>query len=208
MEAPASFESILAKIRAGDERALEYLLATHAVSMRRIAAGYIGSLLRSYVDADDLVQQVALILWNGFRGGKFHAASSQQLMTLIRVLLKRQAAKACRRFTQGMSATESHLSVGLADRCRIPTLDPAKKAEVQEQIEQLMEQAREDDRHMLDLLLLGHSIAAAARILQIEPSTLRKRLSRFRERAATAHVPSRGVRCDEKSEGRGPGRAS
>jgi DNA-directed RNA polymerase specialized sigma24 family protein len=189
---PTPFELLVERLRAGDERALEHLLASLAVHLRRTADSHIGSALRPHLDAEDLVQRVALILWNGIRNGKFEVGTSQQLMGLARVLLKRQAAKAVQQFKPAMDATaEFNLGATLVDQHLMPVGCPVREAEANEQIQQLMKRVNENDRRMLELLLLGHSIAAAARILEIEPATLRMRLSRLRVRVRTVHhVPA------------------
>lgn len=187
----SDFMQLVARIRGGDERALERLLAAAAIPMRRIAENLIGSQLRAHVDAEDLVQPVALILWHGLRSGKFEFATPQHLLGLARTLLKRQAAKAvqkCLQTTNPMAATvEGELARTVADQPVMPSTDPAKKAEANEQIQELMKRVNKDDRRMLQLLLLGHSIAAAARELKIEPAALRMRLSRLRIRVRRVH---------------------
>jgi DNA-directed RNA polymerase specialized sigma24 family protein len=180
------FQRLVDRIRAGDEHALEHLLASVAVHLRQIADRYIFSSLRPYVDAEDLVQRVALILWDGLRSGKFEVVTSRQLMGLARTLLKRQAAKAAQKFKPAMDAmnatAELDLNATLVDRCVMPVSCPAKKAEANEQIQQLMKRVSKDDRRMLKLLLLNHSIADTARLLKIQPATLRMRLIRLRIR--------------------------
>ena len=180
------FVRLIARIRAGDEHALERLLNAMAVSMRRMADRYIGSSLRPYVDSDDLVQRASLILWHGLRDGKFVVDSPNQLMALTRTLLRRQAAKAAQQFKpamDSMAATgEFDFGATLVDQRIAPVPCPVKKAETNEQVRQLMERVSTEDRRMLELLLEGHTIAAAARLLQIEPATLRMRLSRLRVR--------------------------
>jgi DNA-directed RNA polymerase specialized sigma24 family protein len=191
----SDFALTIARIRGGDERALERLLAAVAVPMRRMAEQYIGSPLRPHVDAEDLVQRVALILWHGLRDGKFEVAAPPQLLGLCRTLLRRQAAKAVQQFKPAINAmndtAEFAIGATLFDQPVMPASCPAKKAEANEQLQRLMERVNEDDRRMLELLLLNHSIAVTARLLKIEPATLRKRLSRLRVRVR--HRPNTSV---------------
>jgi len=186
MEKPSDFAHLVARIRDGDERALERLLAIIAPPMRRIAATFVGPALRSHVDADDLVQRAALILWHGLRAGKFEVSSPQQLMSLARTFLKRQAAKAVQKYQSAMTAMaatgEFDLGATMVEQSVMPVACPVKKAETSEQIQNLMTRVNADDRRMLELLLQGHTIAAAARELKIEPAALRMRLSRLRIR--------------------------
>ncbi len=202
---PTGFQMLVGRIRAGDERGLEQLLGSLSVHLRRMAEQYIGSSLRPHIDADDLVQPVTLILWNGLRDGKFEVTTPQKLMALSRTLLKRQAAKAVQQFKPAMAATvEGGLSATLPDQRIIQAADPAKEAEATEQIQKMMKHVSAGDRRMLELLLSGHSIAAAARLLKVEPSALRMRLSRLRVRVRTVHhirVQVRRVRRDGKATG-------
>lgn len=181
--ASSDFTRIIDRIRTGDERALEKLLAAIALPLRRMANRYIGSTMRPHLDADDLVQAVSLILWRGLSSGKFEIVSVRQLMSLAAVLMKRQAAKAVQRLKLSMMATlEGEMRITLADQPLHIGNSVVQKAERDDQIRQLMKRVNADDREMLELLLLGHSIAAAARLLRLEPATLRMRLSRLRVR--------------------------
>jgi DNA-directed RNA polymerase specialized sigma24 family protein len=76
---------------------------------------------------------------------------------------------------------EFNFNVTLVDIRAVPVC-PVKKVEVNEQLQSLMKRVSKDDRRMLKLLLIGHSIAAAARLLKVEPAALRMRLSRLRVR--------------------------
>jgi RNA polymerase sigma factor (sigma-70 family) len=200
---PSEFVQIIGRIRSGDERALERLLAAVTAALHRMADKYISSSLRPYVDAEDLVQRAALILWTGLRSGKFEVTTPQQLTSLARTLLRRQAARAVQRFKLDMAATvECDLGATLGDQRLMPAPGHTQKAEVNEQIHQLMKRVDDDDRRMLQLLLLGHSIAGAARILKVEPATLRMRLSRLRVRVHSVqhvHVQVRKVQVPEKA---------
>jgi RNA polymerase sigma factor (sigma-70 family) len=180
---PNDFVRLIERIRLGDESALEKLLTAVAVPLRRMANRLIGSSLRPHLDADDLVQAVSLILWRGLRSGKFEIVAVRQLMRLAAVLLKRQAAKAVQRIKPSMTATmEGDMQATLADQPLRSAQGVAQKAERDDQIRHLMKRVSDEDRAMLQLLLLGHSIAAAARLLDLEPATLRMRLSRLRVR--------------------------
>lgn len=204
MDKPSDFAQLVSRIRDGDERALERLLAIIAPPMRRIAAAYVGPALRSHVDADDLVQRAALILWHGLRSGKFEVSSPQHLLNLTRTLLKRQAARAVQKYQSAMNAMaatgEFNLGATMVEQSIMPAPSPAKKAETSEQIQNLMMRVNPDDRRMLELLLQGHTIAAAARELGIEPAALRMRLSRLRVRVRRVHrvrVEVKRVRRDD-----------
>jgi len=188
--APSDFTRLIDRIRIGDERALETLLTAVAVPLRRMADRLIGSSLRPHLDGEDLVQAVSLILWRGLQSGKFEIVAPRQLTRLAAVLLKRQAAKAVQKLKLSMSATiEGDLRVTLADQPIMAIQGVAQKAEREDQIRHLMRRVSPDDREMLQLLLLGHSIAASARLLQLEPATLRMRLSRLRVRLRKVHRP-------------------
>src|SRR5262249_16280295 len=142
----SEFIRLVARIRAGDERALECLLKALSVVLHRMADEYIGNALRPYVDGEDLVQRVALTLWTGLRQGKFVAATAQQLTALGRTLLKREAARTAQRFKADMAVTvEGNLNATLADHRLMPPRGPAEEAEATDQIHQIMKRANEDD---------------------------------------------------------------
>jgi DNA-directed RNA polymerase specialized sigma24 family protein len=185
-ETAAEFRRLIERIQGGDERALEKLLAAVANPLRRMADRLIGGSLRPHLDADDLVQRVSLILWRGLREGKFEVAGPQQMMGLAGILLKRQTAKAVQRLKPAIalsSTVDVDLNATVFDR---PLQDPAisvtEKAARDDQIRLLMKRVNDRDRRMLELLLMGHSIAGTARIIGVEPAALRMRLSRLRVR--------------------------
>jgi RNA polymerase sigma factor (sigma-70 family) len=183
MKSPSDFTQLIERIRQGDERALEKLLSAVASPLRRMADRLIGHSLRPHVDAEDLVQAVSLILWRGLQSGKFELAAPQQLIRLAATLLKRQAARAVQQHKLNLSATlEGDLRATWSDQPILANNMVVQKAEREDQIRHLMKRVNHDDRKMLELLLLGHSIAAAARLLDVEPATLRMRLSRLRVR--------------------------
>ena len=72
----------------------------------------------------------------------------------------------------------------------MPASGIAEKMERDDQVRQVMMRVSENDRRMLELLLLGHSVAATARTLGVEPATLRMRLSRLRVRIRKGRRPS------------------
>ncbi len=84
----ADFARLIERIRGGDERALEKLLAAFSHPLRRMADRLIGNPLRPHIDAEDLVQRVSMILWRGLRDGKLQVAGPQQLIRLAGTLHK------------------------------------------------------------------------------------------------------------------------
>lgn len=179
------FVRLIDRIRCGDERALEKLLAAVAIPLRRMADRLIGSSLRPHLDAEDLVQAVSLILWRGLQDGKFEVAGPRQLMRLSATLLKRQTARAVRRLKSALALTSSpdiNPGATLVDLPIFSVNYVTEQVERHDQIRHLMTRVDANDRRLLELMLLGHSIAAAARLLNVEPPTLRMRLSRLRVR--------------------------
>jgi hypothetical protein len=84
-----------------------------------------------------------------------------------------------------MAATvECDLGATLGDQRLLPAPGLTQKAEVNEQI---LKRVDDDHHRMLKLLLLGHNIAEAARILEVEPATFRMRLSRLRVRVHSVY---------------------
>ena len=162
------FSRLIERIKGGDERALEKLLAAFAIPLRRMADQLIGSPLRPHIDADDLVQGVSMILWRGLREGKFELGEPRQLMRLAGTLLRRQAARAVQRLksTLALGTTfEGSLASTISDRPMMPTNGVAEKAEREDQVRNLMKRVNDADRLMLEFLMQGHGIAGAARIL-------------------------------------------
>ncbi len=182
-ETSDDFDRLLGRLREGDEAALAALVERYAGVIRRTARGLLGPALRPHLDSVDIVQSVHRTLLIGLRRQQFEVSTPQQLVALATTLVRRKVARQWRRMRRRPTAHlgDSALADVLAE-ARGPQDDPARDAQVNDTVRELLAALDDTDRRLLELRLDGHSTAGAARELGLAPAFLRLRLSRLRKR--------------------------
>jgi RNA polymerase sigma factor (sigma-70 family) len=170
------FADLVARARSGDSAALTRLTEQYEPQIRRIAHRRLGKALRPYVDTMDLVQSVHFSLMLGLRNNKFAIACAEDLIGLAVKMVMRKVARRWQKVQREHEFLK--LQELLLLRCR-KTDDPARAAELADQIRLLLSQLDDFDRRLLQLYLEGHSTVEAARILECNPDVLRVRRSRL-----------------------------
>jgi len=188
LEGRQRFDALLARIKKGDERAMQILMEQYDANLQRMADRLIGKQIRRHVDPEDIVNPVKLQLWDGLRRGQFDLTGPEQLLALARTLLRRQVSRHCRSAKASPSATqEFSLDSTLADQPLMPASkepDPRSAAEHKDTFAHILAQIEPIDRSLLKLRSLGYATVDAARVMQVDPGFLRMRLLRLRERYA------------------------
>ena len=139
----------------------------------------------------DLVQSVHRTVFLGMKGNRFHFDSPGQFIALITTLVRRKTAKQWRkhRRQQRQSGSASGdfdpAEVLIASRA---DLHPGDEVAMRDQLHVILEQLDETDRRLVELRLEGYSTAEAARMLNLDPDSMRVRLSRLRKRLKQSSV--------------------
>jgi RNA polymerase sigma-70 factor (ECF subfamily) len=176
-------QNLLAQVREGGsagEQAMADILQRYNGAMRRMARRMIGPQIQSQVDSEDLMQSMVISLWQGLPAGKFDVASPKELMSLVKVLLRRKAARRWRRKQLEINATKDG---NLAEPAARAEDDPCQKVGVRDFVEHFLNQLSPGDRQMIKLRLGGLSTAEAAEHLGVDAAALRVRLARLRRRS-------------------------
>jgi RNA polymerase sigma-70 factor (ECF subfamily) len=173
---PPEFADLLERVKAGDALALSQLMNHYHAAFDRAARKLLGRALQPHLDSEDLVQSVAIILWQGLRDGNFEVENPEQLLALAKVLLQRRAARHWRRLKP---LADRATNGGVEDR---PVSETASwGADFDDAMERLLSQFSDIDRRLVELRFQGHSTAEAARLLNLDPGFLRVRLARLRQ---------------------------
>ena len=183
-------QNLLAQVREGGsagEQAMADILQRYNAAMRRMARRMIGPQIQSQVDSEDLMQSMVISLWQGLPTGKFDVASPKELMSLVKVLLRRKAARRWRRKQLEINATKD----GKLDANMVESGEPAARVEddpcqqvgLRDFVEHFLNQLSPGDRQMIKLRLSGLSTAEAAEHLGVDAAALRVRLARLRRRS-------------------------
>jgi RNA polymerase sigma-70 factor (ECF subfamily) len=185
-EPEAEFEDLLRKARQGDAAAMSAIAATYEEDLRIAARFHLGMALRPYLDTLDLVQSVHRTLMVGLRSEKFDISSPQKLVALVLTMVRRKAAHHWRRHRRQLRSRES-IQEQFTQECRSSN-DPARQAAHQDSVTVLWTMLSDEERHLIELRLLGHSNVETARLTGQPAETVRVRLFRLRHR-----LKNRGV---------------
>jgi RNA polymerase sigma-70 factor (ECF subfamily) len=166
------FATTLARARAGDPQAMTRLVEAYEPQIRRVAHRRLGPLLRAALDSMDLVQSVHRSLLLCLRRNKFTFAGPQDLVALAVTMVKRKAARQSTRLRREQEILQ------LRERL-LPRARPERAAALETELQDILETLKEADRQLLRLYLEGYSTVDAARILGVEPDSLRVRRSRL-----------------------------
>lgn len=184
-DADDEFPKLLARLRAGDEAALALLVERHGDIIRRTAHSLLGPLLRPHLDTMDLFQSLHRTLLIGLRDQKFDISTPDKLIALTATLLRRKVARHWRKLKHRRDITGSPVDLNTqpADATHDALgADPAQTLPQTEQVQRLLASLDHLDRRLLELRLIGHNTADAARKLGVDPAIMRVRLGRLRRR--------------------------
>ena len=140
----------------------------------------------------DLVQSVHRSLMIGLHEGKFDLAGPDQLIALALTLVRRKAARQWRRHQRQLRLSRG--AGETTDLARMLTAlsaapeDPARAAELNDQIEHLCRDLNPVERRLLALRMQGYSTAEIAQQLDLHPVALRVRMTRLRQRLQASAV--------------------
>src|SRR5881227_438735 len=140
-ESSDQFDTLMMRVRLGDEDALEQLVQRYEPEIRLTARVLLRPLLRPYLDSVDLVQSVHRSLMLGLRQNKFDISSPEKLIGLALTLVRRKVARQWRHLQR-----QKRLSGCPADSGNVPQLlaslsssepDPARAAQLRDAMEHL-----------------------------------------------------------------------
>lgn len=185
MSADQDFPKLLERVRAGSEAALAELVERHGDVIRRSAHAMLGPLLRPHLDTMDLFQSLHRTLLIGLRDQKFDVSTPEKLIALTATLLRRKVARHWRKLRHQSELISSQVDPNTqpaeANHDAVGA-DPAQVLSQTDEVQRLLASLDQLDRRLLELRLVGHSTADAARQLGIEPAIMRVRLARLRRR--------------------------
>lgn len=185
MSSPASaFAELVARVRQGDQTALDDLVRQYEPEVRLVARLRLGPALRPYLDSMDLVQSVHRSLIVGLKQDKYELHEPGQLIALALTIVRRKAARHWRKLQRqdrpsGSKTGEGNLpSVlqNLADS----TDHPAAGVTLDDTVQALCKNLSPDEKRLLELHLEGYRTVEAAEKLGVNADVLRVKLSRLR----------------------------
>jgi RNA polymerase sigma-70 factor (ECF subfamily) len=157
-------DSVIALAKTGDSRALGSLLEGHRAYLRMLADVQIGRLLRSKLDADDLLQEAFLRAHRSI--GRFRGATGDEFLSWLRGILAHVLADQIRRY-YGTGQRDPKLERALefqfersserfARALASPTSSPSRRAVRHEQAAHLAQAMERLPPASREVLLLRH----------------------------------------------------
>lgn len=185
-ESRIDFTNLLQRSRQGDREALTLLVEHYEREVRLVARVLLGPALRPYLDSVDLVQSVHRSLLIGLHHNKFYITSPENLLALALTIVRRKVARHWRhlqrqqRLESPTSSSQNlpHLLVSLSSSEE----DPARTAQLNDQVWNLCQHLNKGERTILEMRLAGYTTAEIAAQLGLSGVALRVRLTRLRQR--------------------------
>ncbi len=182
--ATTDFTELLARARQGDSAAAGEIVRQYEPEVRILARVLLGPALRPVLDSVDLVQSVHRTLLVGLRGDKYEVSTPDRLLALALTVVRRKVARAWRKAKRQVrpASTDPNELAALLASLGADSMDPARTAQLNDAVRTVLGKLGESERRLIELRLLGHSTAEAARELGEDPDVLRVKLSRTRQK--------------------------
>ena len=175
-ESTSEFQFLLSEAMAGDSSAVATLIERYEAQIRVVVRARLGAAMKPYLDSMDIVQSVHRDMIAGLQRGQFDIESQDKLIALAATIVRRKIARHWRHLKREALFPEHELADSR------PTAEPVDVLAAQELSDVLLDRLEDDDRKVLELRMLGHSTAEAARQLGLDPNVVRIRLSRLRKK--------------------------
>lgn len=186
------FAEMLDRVRQGDREALAGLLRDYEPALRRFAHAHLGPALRPYADSLDLVQSahksVMVALWSN----RYEFSSPEKLLALAKTILHRKVARLAERVGRQKRPDDAgdDSDAGVIPSVPSPDAGPAEAAEFHNTLDHVCRQLNDRERHIVMLLVQGHTRKEIAEALGEDPHAFRvywgRVMARLRESGTVA----------------------
>jgi RNA polymerase sigma-70 factor (ECF subfamily) len=189
MSGPDSFQDLLLRVRAGDQRAATDLVLQLEPELRRAVRVRLSDpRLRRALDSVDVCQSVLANFFVRARLGEFELERPEQLLQLLLKMAHNKLRDRVRR-QQAQKRDQRRVEAQAEDLNDLaaPTPGPGSVVGWRDLLEEVRRRLTDDERLLADQRALGLDWPEIAARLGGEPSALRKKLSRALDRV-TAHL--------------------
>ncbi len=181
------FRDLLARARAGDQRAASDLVRQLEPELRRAVRVRLGDpRLRRHFDADDVCQSVLANFFVRARLGEFELSRPEDLARMLNVMARNKLADRARR-QQAAKRDARRLDDGELDGLPGAEHEPAHIVASRDLLDEVRKRLDDEERRLADLRASGLDWPEIAAQVGGQPDTLRKKLGRALDRV-TAHL--------------------
>jgi RNA polymerase sigma-70 factor (ECF subfamily) len=185
MGAEESFESLLERVRLGNEDAATELVRRYEPEVRRFVRYRLSSpRVRRLLDSVDVCQSVFANFFAAIAEGRFDLHNAQQLRHLLMTMagnkLLDHVRKQGRAKRGGRKASPSRSASSVID----PAAQPAQVVEERDLVDTVRQRLSDDERELLDRWMEGCGWLEIAGRSGDSPEALRKRFTRALDRVA------------------------
>ena len=184
------FDALLNRARQGDPAALLQLSQQYESKVRLVARVLLGPALRPHLDSLDLVQSVHKSVLLGLRQDKFDITSPEKLIALALTIVRRKVARKWRRLQRQkrLESGSSNFS-GLAQvltSLNSTETDPARTVQLNDAVQHLCDSLDTTEQRIMEMHSQGYTTAEIAGEVGLNPTALRVRMTRLRQRVRSA----------------------
>jgi len=182
-------DSLLQSLAQGDEQAAERVFRTFEPILRMMVRRKLSPVLRTRFDSIDIVQSVWGDLLDGFRAGRFHFDTSEQLRAFLFQVTRNRLIDHVRHEKSSLrherSIAREHLELLFADKA----FPVEAELEAEELWRQLLSLCPSQHRSLLELKRQGLSLTVIAERTGLHESSVRRILYELADRFA-ARAPT------------------
>ena len=185
------FAHLLKLAAAGDSEAQQALCEQYEQQVRIVTRVLLGPLLRPHLDSMDIMQSVHHSLLAGIRDARFDISSPDKLVALACTLVRRKVARKWRihrrQLRNDLPNSNDSLEATLWSLSNHEE-GPAKTAEYNDALQQLVSSFTDIEKTMLERRLEGYTTGEVAAELDMNPIAIRVRWTRLRQRLQAAGI--------------------
>lgn len=181
-----SFQALIGRMRAGDERAAEELIRRYEPTVRRVArVRLVDARLRRQLDTMDICQSVMASFFVRAALGQYELDTPEQLLRLLSAMARNKLANQANHHRAAVRDNRRVDPGGLeAGEVAGREGSPSRQVAARELLDEARRRLSEDERRLLDLRDDGREWAEIATLVGGSPEALRKKLARAIERVA------------------------
>ena len=178
-ELSLSDQSLIVKVRDGDEQAASKLYQRYAQRVFGLVECNLGDRLRASTETEDVVQSVFKSIFRGVKSGHYDAPPSETLWNLIAVIALRKLRRRARYFSA--QRRDGECTVAMIDPDEQIASDSSSLSHLELCIDETLQSFRHIDREILNLRIQGHSIQEISEKTTKSRRSVERSLQRTRE---------------------------